>query len=117
MGNKFTNGRGFWKCNGILLIDKEYVTPIKETIKQSVDKYSYLGDKELMWNLIKCEIRSNTISYTEWQLKTIKKRVDELRNELEQLEYKLGTLTNNIDVYKLKKGQLEELVQQQAYGV
>ena len=45
-------------------------------------------------------------------IKNINKRVNELRNELEQLEYNHGTLANNIDVYKLKKGQLEDLLQQ-----
>ena len=115
--NTCTKGRGFWKFNSSLLVDKEYVTLIKETIKQSEDKYLHLDDKGLMWDLIKCEIRSKTISYSAWRSKNIKKRADELKNELEQLEYNHGTLANNIDVYKLKKGQLEDLLQQQAHGV
>ena len=60
--NKSTRGRGFWKFNSSLLMDKDYVALVKDVIKDSVKKYSYLDDKGLMWDLIKSEIRSKTIS-------------------------------------------------------
>ena len=80
-------------------MDKDYVALVKDVIKESVNRYSYLDDKGLMWDLIKCEIRSKTISYTAWGTKNMKKRIDELSNELEQLENNHGSFANNIDIY------------------
>ena len=97
--SKSARGRGFWKFNCSLLMDKDYVVLVKDVIKESVNRYSYLDDKGLMWDLIKSEIRSKTISYTAWRTKNTKKRIDELSNELEQLENNHGSFANNIDIY------------------
>ena len=34
--NKSTRGRGFWKFNSSLLMDKDYVALVKDVIKDSV---------------------------------------------------------------------------------
>ena len=56
-------------------MDKDYVALVKDVIKESVNKYSYLDDKGLMWDLIKSEIRSKTISYSAWRTKNRRKEL------------------------------------------
>ena len=115
--SRFSKGRGFWKFNSSLLSDKEYVSNIKEVINSCKDKYSYLENKGNMWDLIKCEIRSKTISYTAWRTKKHNHDVELLRKEIDVLESNHVTLAQNIDLYNVKKTLLEDLVQHEAHGI
>lgn len=41
-----------------------YITEFKENIQRYLGKYNYLDDKGLKWNLIKMEVRSFIIAYS-----------------------------------------------------
>lgn len=60
-------GPGFWKFYNTLLDDEVYVTHIRELIPQIREKYSFVQDKQLFWELMKMEIRekSKAISKSE----------------------------------------------------
>ena len=79
-------GPGLWKFNNSLVEDNEYIGLIKENYPAIHEKYSYLKDDRLKWELIKMEIRSLTISYTKHKGKRCRNRVTELQNRLEALE-------------------------------
>jgi len=55
-------GPGFWKFNNTLLDDEVYVTHIRELIPQIREKYTFVQDKQLFWELMKMEIREKSIS-------------------------------------------------------
>ena len=62
-------GPGFWKFNGSLFEGEVYIKEIKNSIETYRDKYYYLADKGLKWDLIKMELRgfSNCIHQRESQ--------------------------------------------------
>ena len=49
-------GPGFWKFNCWLLENEAYINELKENIKAYRNKYDYLEDKGLKWDLLKMEM-------------------------------------------------------------
>ena len=62
-GNKHEKGRGFWKFNSSLLHDPLYDDKIKNVFRETAQNYEGLEDKRLIWEIIKLEIRIQTIPY------------------------------------------------------
>ena len=58
------HGPGFWKFNASLLEDNIYTEEIQSNIKAFREKYDYVEDKGLKWDLIKMEISGFTIAYS-----------------------------------------------------
>ena len=79
-------GPGFWKFNNSLLNDEEYIFRIQQLIPRLLEKYSRLEDKNLVWELMKMEIRQNTISYAKRKAKNMFLREDELQKRMEELD-------------------------------
>ena len=46
-------GPGFWKFNCSLLENEAYINELKENIKAYRNKFDYLDDKGLKWDLLK----------------------------------------------------------------
>jgi hypothetical protein len=67
-------GPSFWKFNASLLKDNNYVTKMTKSIKDFKEKYNDIRDKGLKWDLIKMELRRDTISYSKFIAK--EKRVN-----------------------------------------
>ena len=83
-------GPGFWKFNCSFLENEAYVNELKENIKAYRNKYDYLEDKGLKWDLLKMEMRSFTIAYTKKKPekeKTEKLLQEQLNNLLAQSEH------------------------------
>ena len=57
-------GKHFWKFNKALLKDSVYVEKINDCLEYYKKKYEDVQDKSLAWDSIKCELRSETISYS-----------------------------------------------------
>ena len=56
-------GRGFWKFNTTLLHDKYYVDEIKNLIRRALNIYMSNPVHQMIWELIKQEIRIFTVPY------------------------------------------------------
>ena len=67
-------GPGFQKFNSSLLEDEEYINQFKVNIESYRNKYLYLDDKGLRWDLMKMEVQGFTIAYT-------KRKAKKKRNE------------------------------------
>ncbi len=91
-------GRGFWKFNTSLLQDQEYIHIVKQTIRDTVERYA-LPDQDinnpnvpfnisdqLFFETLKMEIRQVTIPYTGKKKRNLDQRERELINEIELLE-------------------------------
>jgi len=111
-----SRGKGFWKFNNSLLSDNSYVVKVKQIIVDNQNKYSELTNKSLLWDVIKCEIRSYTISYSSYIAKQKRSTIDGLYIELSHLEKNLNN-TENIDRYNDVKHQLEALLQEKTNGL
>ena len=79
-------GPGTWKFNNTLLDDKNYVHLIRFLYPQILEKYKDVENKQLLWELIKMEIRSKTISYSKSKRCELRKREVAIQNELEELD-------------------------------
>ena len=97
--NNSPRGPGFWKFNNTLLKDENYTGEICELIPQIHEKYESLNDKRLVWELIKMEIRDNTVSFTKRKARAAFKRETEISKRLEELDHRICNSDNlsNID--------------------
>ena len=101
-------GPGFWKFNNTLLNDDNYIQQIRRTYPETRAKYEYIQDKRTLWELLKMELRSVTISYAKGKAKETSNREYTIKDELEKLDHIICNSRDlmNID-YELK--QYEDL--------
>ena len=106
-------GLGTWKFNNTLLDDKNYVDIIRFLYPQILEKYKDVENKQLLWELIKMEIRSKTISYSKGKRCELRKREVAIQNELEELDFKICNSANMdldsqiLDKYESAKTELK----------
>ena len=80
--NENPRGPGFWKLNNCLLEDKEYATKILEIFPRLGEKYHFVNDQQLFWELIIMEIRSTTTSFSKGKAQAIRKHELEIKQQL-----------------------------------
>ena len=90
-------GKGYWKFNNDLLIDKEYVSLINETIS-NIKTTVNMADKIQLWEYVKCQIRTDTILYSSQKAKENKKLELDLKEKLQAFEQKLSANDNIEDL-------------------
>ena len=83
-------GPGFFKFNNSLLEDKNFVEELNENIEKYKEKYGYLDDKRLYWEMIKMEIRSFTLFFSKRRSKQRRNEEELLQSELCNLQRKVG---------------------------
>ena len=113
--NENPRGPGFWKFNNSLLEDKEYTTKILELYPQFSEKYHYVNDQQLFWELIKMEIRSTTISFSKGKAPAIRKHEAEIKQPLDELDKIICNSQNfdNIDEILKQYADLKKELQHQ----
>ena len=111
-------GRGVWKLHVSLLQDKQFILLIKETIGNAIFDSRNLSDSSLVWDFIKCQIRTEVISYS------IKKS-GESNNYLASMNTKLCILEEQISStptvekvaeYNLTKNIIDNIFNEKAMG-
>ena len=85
-------GRGFWK-----LLDEEYVRKCTKIIEHCKTKFFNYENKNVVWELIKCDVRHFSINYAIKKAKNRKEREDSIQTELIVLKYKLDEEYNIAD--------------------
>ena len=99
-----TKGRGTWKFNNSLLHDKDYVLAIKKCISDTINQYSlpviegddisFSINPHILWEIMKCEIRGKTISYSSHLKKKTEIEITELEKKLENLQHRYEECPN-----------------------
>ena len=74
LNEEFKRDPGLWKFNNTLLQDECYLQLIKDYYPCILQKHADVTDKQLLWELIKMEIRSETIRYAKRKSKQLKTR-------------------------------------------
>ena len=74
LSEEFKRGPGLWKFNNTLLQDECHLQLIKDYYPCILQKHTAVTDKQLFWELIKTEIRSETIRYSKRKSKQSKMR-------------------------------------------
>ena len=104
--------------NVSLLQDTNYLGLIKQTILTAKTDAKNLINKDLVWDYIKCKIRTDTITYSISKHKEQNKIIDVISAKLEALE-NLVTSTpdlNSVNEYNQVKKELEELYENKVKG-
>ena len=120
-GNKHEKGRGFWKFNSSLLHDPVYVDKIKKAIRETAQNYEGLEDKRMLWEIIKLEIRTQTIPYCVMKKRQVEKTERDLNKKFTVLFEKVnsgGEIENETwQEFSQIKLQLDNLERERARGV
>jgi hypothetical protein len=83
------NSRGTWKFNNSLLSDGDYTSKVNPLLREWTDKYNYVKDLGLRWDMVKTEIRNFTIGFCSYKNKAKKALEQELITEIKDLETKM----------------------------
>ena len=109
-------GRGFWKINNSLLMDKDYTKLINSLLENCSAKFQNVQNKALVWDCIKCEIRGATIQFAVKKAKEKRQYETNLRAELKVLEDKLDNNEEVMDTYNTVKKDLEQIEEEKLRG-
>jgi len=93
--NSIKLGPGTWKFNNLLLGNNDYRLLVNELLPIILEKYKYVESKQLLWELIKMEIGSETIKYSKAKRKKLNNRENLLQQEIEALD---DEICNNVDL-------------------
>ena len=111
-GDEKRRGPGTWKFNNTLLEDEEYLEKIRQEYNHIKSKYEEVENVQLLWELIKMEIRSYTIKYTKQKSFQLRQRERELQETLKRLDNRLCNLgldSLDLDNYAKLKEELENI--------
>ena len=113
IGNNFTRGPGTWKFNNSLLQDENYLQLIKDSYPSIEQKYQDVENKQLLWELIKMEIRTETIRYSKTTRFNMRTREIAIQLKLEELDRKICIYTTLNDEilteFEALKNELNEI--------
>ena len=116
--NSISKGKGFWKFNGELLKDAEYVATIKNILNECKNMHKDFTNKAMLWDYVKCEIRGATISYSAYAAKRRREQGQFLSRQLKFLEEKIDSGNDSlIEEYMLVKNEIENINELQTNGV
>ena len=87
--NEFKRGNGLWKFNNTLLEDKHYKEFVTIKYPQILEKYSEVTEKQLLWELIKMELRFETIKYSKEKRFKLRNKEEDLQSKLQELDHKI----------------------------
>ena len=116
--NVQNRGKGIWKLNISFLQDTEYISLIKETIKNAKLDSENLNNKKLTWDFVKRHIRTKSISFGIKKYKLEGKALNDLENKLLQLEDAITISPNidNVEDYNTVKKEIENIYKERARG-
>ena len=115
---KQDRGNSFWKFNVSLISDEEYVTNLKQKLREWNTEYEYLEDKSLKWDLIKYKIRKFSFEYSIKKRKFERETEEKLNRELNDLEITLGNNPNEIilENFKTCRDKLNQIEEEKSKG-
>ena len=112
-------GPGFWKLNSSLLKDQEYINQISELIIAKKQEYNDIDDKRIIWDLLKFDIQTKTISISKQKSREKRKLEKEMTENCERLYNKMcnDNLTESEQEEYLKcKDILEDIYKYKEQG-
>jgi len=111
-----SRGRGFWKFNNSLLVEKQYIQIVESFLDNCAEQYRGIENKALVWDSMKCAIRGLTIEYSIKRAKENRQYKNNLQAELKQLENRLDKHEDVGDIYNTIRRELEQIEEEQLRG-
>ena len=111
-------GPGYFKLNNSILFDKEYQQQIQNCIVETLN-INKDANPNTLWEVIKGNIRNETILYTTNKMKKYKNEEHKLTEEIGTLETEFATHQNEEvgNILKDKKCKLETLIENKTNGI
>ena len=105
-----TQARGcsYWKFNNTLLKDQKYVKMIKNEIS-TIRKDVVMENKNTLWDFVKCQIRTKTISFSKQKSRENREKENNLLDRLKYLEKHITDNQEMLDEYYQTKTEWEAL--------
>ena len=94
-------GPGFWKFNNSLLDDHDFVDQLYNMIPAYKNKYNYLTDKSLYWDMIKMEMRGFCVQYSKRKNRERRNIEKDLCDQIDALMKALATNRSKENITKL----------------
>ncbi len=112
-----TTPRGpvFWKFNNTLLDDEDYTSHICDLVFQIREKYSFVQEKQLFWELMKMEIREKSILFAKQKSRVLSQREKEISKRLDYLDNiicngnNLLNMSDTLNEYEVLKTELHSI--------
>ncbi len=98
-------GSGYWKFNGSLVNDEEYVRALQVEYQDWKNDFEDISDKRLKWDLLKYKIKNYTMRFCSKRKKERTDKKDELANVLKLLEQHAATNVKERVVESIEKAK------------
>ena len=95
--HNMSRGPGYWKFNSSYLSDPNYIELVKGVIHRVRREFS-VSSSQLVWDLCKIQIREASISYSKIKSRERNKNIRILETQLKEVEHKLSSDSNNVDL-------------------
>ena len=107
--NEFKRGPGLWKFSNTLLEDENYKEFVTIKYPQILEKYSEVTEKQLLWELIKMELRSETIKYSKEKRFKLRNKEEDLQSKLQELDHKICNVFDHqlLEQFEVAKEELK----------
>ena len=111
-------GPGFWKFNNSLLDDHDFVDQLNNMIPAYKNKYNYLTDKGLYWDMIKMEMRGFCVHYSKRKNRERRNIEKDLSEQTDALMKALATNRSTENITKLYRlrSELNKIVEYRTKG-
>lgn len=110
-------GPGYFKLNNSILFDTQLKQKIKNSIKETIE-INREANPNTLWEVIKGNVRNETILFTSHKQKQEKKEEKELSKEIDELEKIYShTVTEELkNRLNMKKLKLEDIIKRKTLG-
>ena len=111
-------GPRFWKFNNSLLDDHNFVDQLNNMIPAYKNKYNYLIDKGLYWDMIKMEMRGFCVQYSKRKNRERRNIEKDLSEQIDALMKALATNRSKENITKLYRlrSELNKIVEYRTKG-
>ena len=120
--NNVPRGPGYFKLNNSLILDVEYQNIIKTAISETVD-FNQDSNPNILWEIIKGNIRNETIRYATIKKRKTTEKETELNNEINNIKIQIQNCNNNdtlehlTNVLNNKTTELTEVIDRKINGI
>ena len=102
-------GPGYWKLNNAILCNEDYLKQTKNIIKNTTKEYESLKSYQLIWEMIKINVKEFTISYCKNKAKERSLDIQNIQNELDLINRKILNLETSVDISNEEKNNITAL--------
>ena len=120
--DKTTRGPGYFKLNNSLILDVDYQNIVKSSILETV-AINHEANPNILWEIIKGNIRNETIRYATMNKLKSKENENKLEKEISDLKTQIQTCNNNdtlenlVNLLNNKTTELTEIIDKRINGI